>query len=76
MQKSHLHDVTQASGALTGEWQGWELPLSYGNPEEEYSSATTSAAVYDASATRQAQGHGEPTGWTCCTVSPPTPWKA
>ena len=36
-------------GALTGEWQGWELPLSYGNPEEEYSSATTSAAVYDAS---------------------------
>ena len=50
MQKSHLHDVTQASGALTGEWQGWELPLSYGNPEEEYSSATTSAAVYDASA--------------------------
>lgn len=50
MQKSHLHDVTQASGALTGEWQGWELPLSYGNPEEEYSAATTSAAVCDASA--------------------------
>ncbi len=50
MQKSHLHEVTQASGSLTGEWQDWELPLSYGNPEEEYSSATTSAAVYDASA--------------------------
>ena len=49
MQTSHLSQVTQASGALTGEWQGWELPLSYGSPDEEYTTAVTAAAVYDAS---------------------------
>ena len=34
-----------------GEWHGWQLPISYGNPQQEYSAATTSAAIYDASAT-------------------------
>ena len=50
MKKSPLHHLTQSAGAVMGEWQGWELPLSYDNPEKEYSAAKISAAIYDASA--------------------------
>ena len=50
MHTSPLHNLTQAAGALTTEWQGWELPVSYGDPNAERAAAVTSAAVYDASA--------------------------
>ena len=49
MQKSHLREITQAAGAVTREWQGWELPTHYGDPHAERDAATTSTAVYDAS---------------------------
>ena len=49
MKKSPLHHLTQSASATMGEWQGWELPLSYGNPEKEYFAAKNSAAIYDAS---------------------------
>ena len=49
MQTSPIHIMTQAAGAVIGEWHDWQLPLSYGDPEAEHSAATASAAVYDAS---------------------------
>ena len=49
MQRTPLHAVAQASGAVMGQWQGWELPLSYGDSEAEYAAAQTAAVLYDAS---------------------------
>ena len=50
MHTSPLHNVTQVAGAVTSEWQGWQLPAHYGDPNAERDAATTSTAIYDASA--------------------------
>lgn len=47
--KTPLHSATLASGASMGEWEGWELPLSYGGAAAEYATALDSVTVYDAS---------------------------
>ena len=47
--KTPLNSATQASGAALGAWEGWDLPLSYGDASSEYAAALVSVAVYDAS---------------------------
>lgn len=49
LQRSILHSSTAASGADFIERHGWELPAVYTDVASEYQSATTAAAVHDAS---------------------------
>ena len=45
-----LHDVQEKAGATFASFDGWELPMTYGNTSEEYRAARQGASLLDRSA--------------------------
>jgi len=44
---SPIHDLASSVGASFTQWQGWELPSSFGDAASEYRAAKQAAALYD-----------------------------
>jgi folate-binding protein YgfZ len=61
LQRSILHPLASAEGSTFLEHYGWELPAAFRDAEAEYRSATTAAAVYDASYMGRLKATGEDT---------------
>ena len=59
VQRAPLHHMATELGATFQERYGWELPLSYGSPTDEYRVAMETAALYDSSHVGRIKAIGE-----------------
>jgi aminomethyltransferase len=48
-ERSPLHDVTAAAGAVFTDSAGWDMPARYGDVRAEYGAARQGAALFDLS---------------------------